>query len=166
MDSLHLHVDKSKAYSAEVGPSEIFINKEGDAGQMSEPTSDSSPAVLVLHALEEQMDDETIKKFEQRLREGNDLQVDPLYNTWFKFNDHKPPTRDSDLNTNSDQSNPIPEFKSLTISPAFDEVLQYPDPVPRKKSNRSQGASCLPPYLTSDQVIRFLAEKKEKRKKG
>ncbi len=109
------------------------------------------------------MDEKTIKQYEERFEENYDVQDDPLYNAWLRLKQHALPRLDSAASTESDQSNPLPEFKSLAISPAFDEVLQYPNPVPRKTSNRSRGASQMPCHLTSDQVIQFLADKRKKK---
>ena len=46
----------------------------------------------------------------------------------------------------------------------MDEVLKYPDPVPRKTSKRAHEASAMPSHLTSDQAIEFLEEKKRRKK--
>ena len=64
--------------------------------------------------------------------------------------------------TKGDPSNPPSEFASLTISPAVNEDVQYPDPVLCKTSKRGCGASQMPRHLTSVQAIQLLAEKKKK----
>lgn len=64
----------------------------------------------------------------------------------------------SDSATADGLSNPLPDL--LTITPAFDEVLKYRDPVPCETSKRG-----MPLYLTSDQVIQYLAEERKWRLK-
>ena len=91
-----------------------------------------------------------------------------MFSTWSKLKQkvlpHLPSSdREAMKDLDPSIANPLPEFASLTISPAVDEVLQYPDPVPRKTSKRGRGASQMPRHLTSDQVIQFLAEKKKKK---
>ena len=151
-------VDKSKAKSTKIAPSKIFMNKED--GTHGKESMTSSSARLALRVLEKQMDERTIKKYEERFDEKYDVQDDPLYNAWSNLKQQVFSSLDSATSKDSDPSNPLPEFKSLTISPAFDEILQYPDPVPRKSK---RGTSHMPRHLTSDQVIQYLADKKRKK---
>ena len=110
------------------------------------------------------MDESTLVKYEMRFEEKYDIQDDVLYNAWSKLKQkvlRHLPNSDREAVMDLDLSNYHAEFVSL-ISPAVDEVLQYPEPVPRKTSKHGHGASQMPRHLTSDQVIQFLAEKKKK----
>ena len=161
-------VDKSKAKSTKTAPSKIFINKEDDTCGKELSTTATSSAKLALRVLEEQMDGTIVKKYEERFDEKYDVQDDLLYNAWSNLKQQvltslDSAKLDSAASKDPDLSNPLPEFKSLTISPAFDEVLQYPDPIPRKTSNHTRGTSHMPHHLTSDQVIQYLADKKKKK---
>ena len=62
-----------------------------------------------------------------------DVQDDVLYNAWSKQKQKALshlPNSDKEAAKDVNPSNPIPEIASLTISPAAENVLQYPDPVP------------------------------------
>ena len=70
-------VDRNAIDSRKLGPSKIYTShKANESGSQSAPKPGSLTA---LKALEEEMDDETIKKFNDRLEEGYDIDSDPLY---------------------------------------------------------------------------------------
>lgn len=78
-------------------------------------------AKLALRMLENQMDKTTVQKYEERFDEKYNIKDDPLYNAWSNLKQQA--LSDSAALKESDPSTPLPEFKSLKISPAFDEIL-------------------------------------------
>lgn len=122
-------VDKSKAKSVKTAPSKLYCITPN----VSDATKDTSPSIDAITALEAQMDSCTIRKYEERLEEGYNLEDDLLNNTWSKLK-KLADKENSKVCTTVDDSNPIPELGSLTISSksVVDEILVYPKPIPRK----------------------------------
>lgn len=81
MHLLIFPVDSSKARS-KTSPSNVFREP---LSQDYSSQSQCAPKVAALAVLEQQMDQETISMFEERLEEGYDLIDDPLYNAWSKL---------------------------------------------------------------------------------
>ena len=66
-------------------------------------------------------------------------------------------------------SDPIPNPFSLSaqkqkVSPALDEILQYPKP-PSSKKKGGRSTSDMPKHLSSEQVIQYLGKKKAQKLK-
>ena len=64
------------------------------------------PKAGALLALESEIDEDTLKKYNERLDEGYNLKEDPLYNIWVKLKKSEVPSTE----------NPIPGFASLYIN--------------------------------------------------
>lgn len=116
-----------------------------------------------------QMEEETILMFEERLAEGYDLEEDPLYNAWSKLKKAASKSSTSTATSTStgkenlepstvNDSNPIPEFSTLSIGPAFREELVVPKPVERKKPRVT---AKMPSHISGQEMIRILGEKKK-----
>ena len=74
-------VDKCKASSEKTAPSTIFASPE-------EKSAPSNALQVILKALEEELDEGTLKKFQERFEEECDVADDLLYNTWLKLKKH------------------------------------------------------------------------------
>ena len=71
-------VDTHKASSDKTGPSTIFASSE-------EKSAPSNASQLALKALEEELDEGTLEKFQERFEEENDVADNLLYNMWLKL---------------------------------------------------------------------------------
>ena len=71
-------VDKRKASTDKTAPSTIFASSE-------EKSAPSNASQLALKALEEELDEGTLEKFQERFEEEYDVADDLLYNTWLKL---------------------------------------------------------------------------------
>ena len=123
-------IDRRKALGDKTAPSTIFTPQE----ETSAPPPNASQ--LALKALEEELDEGTLVKFQERFEEGYDVTSDSLYNTWLKLKQHTLEDYAASGARNyvkqnaysakpdSGKENPIPELKSLH-SPALDEILTY-----------------------------------------
>ena len=144
---------------SKASPSNIFC----DPNAMSSQDSLSQPSSAVLCALEQQMGKETIMLFEERLAEGYDLVHDPLYNVWSNLKKAVSKFSGSAECTSTekeDNSDPIPEFSTLSIAPAFEEELKVPKPVQRKKTRVTVK---VPSYLSGQEMIDMLESKKKEK---
>lgn len=67
-----------------LGPSRIYAQ---DSSCTDEGTTGLGAGAkhLALQALEEEMGGDLIQKYEERLTENYDMDIDPLYNTWKKL---------------------------------------------------------------------------------
>ena len=100
---------------------------------MQDATKDTCHSLDAITALEAHVDSSTKQKYQERLEEGYDLEDDPLYNTWSKLK-KLTEKENTKVSTAVDDSNPVPELNYLNISPksVVDEILVYPNPIPRK----------------------------------
>ena len=117
------------------------------------------------------MKPETVALFAKRQEEGFDVEGDQLYEIWSKLkslsiaDDSSSSSKPSRINSVKipDKPRVLPE-KELRVSPALDEVLTYPQAT-KDKPNKKKGTSTMPKHLSSDEVIRFLENKKMEKEK-
>ena len=151
-------VNVSKVGS-KVSPSAIFCDPNATSNTSPQDSSSHAPST-VLHALEQQMEKDTILHFEERLAEGYDLVHDPLYNVWSKLKKAVSNSNASTECTSTNDSDLIPDFSKLSIASTFEE-LKIPKPVERKKTHVMVK---VPSYLSGQEMIdMILLEKKKKR---
>uniref|UniRef100_A0A1X7UEV0 HTH CENPB-type domain-containing protein n=1 Tax=Amphimedon queenslandica TaxID=400682 RepID=A0A1X7UEV0_AMPQE len=158
-----LAIDQQKLQSAEVY--EPLERKEIKSSYL--PTANQ----MALQSLEEELDEETLKKYQTRLEEGYDLIEDPLYRAWKKL---KCKTNTSlrvplqDLTNVQKPSEPPGLFDRTPQStePVLKDILQFPtkDQVRKEKPTVAiRGTAALPKHISSDEVIRILEERKAKK---
>ena len=166
-------VDASKT-SSKTTHSNVFCDPSTkECCSNSSPQDSLSQASKgALRALEQQMEEETILMFEERLAEGYDLVEDPLYNAWSKLRKANMSESNTSTATSTstgkqnlepstvNDSDPIPEFSMLSIGPAFREELVVPKPVERKKPRVT---AKMPSHVSGQEMIRILEEKKKQK---
>ena len=111
---------------------------------------------------------ETVKLYEERFKEGYDIESDELYSIWSKMKkltiSDPPQTRLDIENETPEKENetslrlPIPRAQQK-ISSALDKVLAYPIPPASKKGKSS---ASMPKHLSSQQMIAYLEKKATK----
>ncbi|ORU95132.1 MAG: hypothetical protein A6F71_10800 [Cycloclasticus sp. symbiont of Poecilosclerida sp. M] len=131
-------IDERKLY-----PSQVYQQKE------TEPYQPIAVKKLALIALEEELDKETVKKYERHLEEGYDCEVDQLYSTWKKL---------------KDQCSRVP-LGDLTNKgvPSHNDIFQVPSATSEKHVKSIRGTACLPKHISGDEVIKILEEQKAKK---
>ena len=155
-------VDRNAIDSRKLGPSQIYTShKESVPGSQPTPKPGS---LIALKALEDEMDSETIKKFQVRLEEGYDIDSDPLFKAWagLKRSSQPQPTlasavEDTTAGALVDITN-ITKSKPSAVPP---ELLKLPEASHTKRPQ--QRMACLPKHLSSKEMISFLEERKMKK---
>lgn len=146
----YLQIDQRKLL-----PSKVYEengNKSKDSSTITIPTAKH----LALRALEEELDEETLKRYETRLQEGYDL-PDPLYSAWKKL---KEKTNRVPL---QDISNTAVPHQPTTISKDILQVPTCEKPTRPAQSRSIQSTACLPKVISSEEVIHFLEERRAKK---
>ena len=121
------------------------------------PPPHSSVANKKMAAFENLMKPETVKLFEERFEEGYDIESDELYSIWSKMKKLTISDPPEDPAKDTQTAAPIPTAQQK-VSSALDEILTYPNPPAEKKKGKS--TSSMPKYLSSQQMIAYLDEKK------
>ena len=108
---------------------------------------------LALIALEEELEKETVKKYEKRMEEGYNCDTDQLYNTWKKL---------------KQQCNRVPlgNLTNKSVPSAQKDLFQVPTTTPatsEKPTKSIRGTACLPKHISGNEVIKILEEKKAKK---
>ena len=102
------------------------------------------------------MDDETLKKYEERLEEGYDCEVDQLYCTWRKLKQQSSRAPLGDITNKSVVS--VSKQKDT-----LNKLFQVPKATSEKPEKSIRGTACLPKHISGDEVIKILADKKAKK---
>ena len=135
-----------------LGPSKLYTQDSSSQDQGATGLGPGAKHLAVL-ALEEEIGAELVQKYEERLKQNYDLDIDPLYSTWKnlkeKSRSHRAPLADI---SNQDQ-NKTP----------LQEVLQIPQKTSKKTKQTIQGTATLPKHLSGSEVIAFLEERQTKR---
>ena len=122
-----------------------------------------SPQQNPLFTLEKMMKPDTINLFEKRLEESYDVETDELFSIWSKLKQMSITKPASDTSAAA----PIIPERQKIVSPVLDQVLVYPQQKqkPGAKQTKGKATSQMPKHLTSDQIIAYLQEKKDKKER-
>ena len=139
----YLQIDQRK-----LQPSKVY-EETGNKTKPFAPTANQ----LALQALEEEMNEETVTKYKIRLEEGYDM-PDALYSAWKKLKEK------SNRVALQDISNTVPPQQTTM---QLTDILQVPTHDKQATQIQLRSIQGTPKFISSDEVIQFLEERKAKK---
>ena len=130
-------------------PSQVYQQQE-----KAEPYQPIAAKKLALTALEEELEQDVLKKYECRWEEEYDCKDDPLYSTWKKLKEQCSRVPLGDL-SNRKVAEPRVTDSELFKVPTVARV--------EKPSKSIRGTACLPKHISGNEVIKILEEQKAKK---